>query len=95
MVCSRQMETESRRSLQYAEAGGVLTGVLFASVLAGFLIGWLAGSAGIGLLIGAVIGIVALAASVYMVYLLEIVKLANPIIRRREEQARAERNKVA
>jgi UDP-GlcNAc:undecaprenyl-phosphate/decaprenyl-phosphate GlcNAc-1-phosphate transferase len=40
-------------------------------------------------------GLVALAASVYMVYLLEIVKLANPIIRRREEQARAERNKVA
>ena len=36
-------------------------------------------------------GLVALAASVYMVYLLEIVKLANPIIRRREEQARAER----
>jgi UDP-GlcNAc:undecaprenyl-phosphate GlcNAc-1-phosphate transferase len=34
---------------------------------------------------------VALAASVYMVYLLEIVKLANPRIRRREEQARAER----
>jgi hypothetical protein len=26
-----------------------------------------------------------------MVYLLEIVKLANPIIRRREEQSRAER----
>ena len=39
--------------------------------------------------------VVALAASVYMVYLLEIVKLANPIIRRREEQTRAERNKVA
>jgi UDP-GlcNAc:undecaprenyl-phosphate/decaprenyl-phosphate GlcNAc-1-phosphate transferase len=30
----------------------------------------------------------ALAASVYMVYLLEIVKLANPRIRRREQQAR-------
>ena len=41
------------------------------------------------------IGLVALAASLYMVYLLEIVKLANPIIRRREEQARSERNKVA
>jgi UDP-GlcNAc:undecaprenyl-phosphate GlcNAc-1-phosphate transferase len=37
------------------------------------------------------IGLVAFAASVYMVYLLEIVKLANPIIRRREEQDRAER----
>jgi len=41
------------------------------------------------------IGLVALAASVYMVYLLEIIKLANPIIRRREEEARAARNKVA
>jgi UDP-GlcNAc:undecaprenyl-phosphate/decaprenyl-phosphate GlcNAc-1-phosphate transferase len=41
------------------------------------------------------IGLLAVAASVYMVYLLEIVKLANPIIRRREEQARAHRNKVA
>jgi UDP-GlcNAc:undecaprenyl-phosphate GlcNAc-1-phosphate transferase len=37
------------------------------------------------------IGLVALAASLYMVYLLEIVKLANPRIRRREEAARAER----
>src|SRR5919199_1645994 len=36
-----------------------------------------------------VIGLAALAASVYMVYLLEIVKLANPRIRRREEEARA------
>ena len=36
------------------------------------------------------IGAVALGASVYMVYLLEIVKLANPRIRRRErEEARA------
>jgi UDP-GlcNAc:undecaprenyl-phosphate GlcNAc-1-phosphate transferase len=41
------------------------------------------------------IALVAFAASVYMVYLLEIVKPANPIIRRREEQARSERNKVA
>jgi len=36
----------------------------------------------------AVIGLFALAASVYMVYLLEIVKLANPRIRRREQEAR-------
>jgi UDP-GlcNAc:undecaprenyl-phosphate/decaprenyl-phosphate GlcNAc-1-phosphate transferase len=35
------------------------------------------------------IGAVALGASIYMVYLLEIVKLANPRIRRREEAARA------
>ena len=37
------------------------------------------------------IGLVALAASLYIVYLLEIVKLANPRIRRREQQAEAER----
>jgi UDP-GlcNAc:undecaprenyl-phosphate GlcNAc-1-phosphate transferase len=37
------------------------------------------------------IGLFALAASVYIVYLLEIVKLANPRIRRREQQAQAER----
>jgi len=49
------METESRRSLQYAEAGGVLTGVLFASVL-------------IGLLIGAVIGIPLATFAVYWRY---------------------------
>jgi UDP-GlcNAc:undecaprenyl-phosphate GlcNAc-1-phosphate transferase len=42
-----------------------------------------------------VFGLVALAASVYMVYLLEIVKLANPIMRRREEQARARERKSA
>ncbi|HWB23202.1 MAG TPA: MraY family glycosyltransferase [Gaiellaceae bacterium] len=38
----------------------------------------------------AVIGLLALGSSVYVVYLLEIVKLANPFIRRRAEQARAE-----
>jgi len=36
----------------------------------------------------AAIGTFALAASVYMIYLLEIVKLANPRIRRREQEAR-------
>jgi UDP-GlcNAc:undecaprenyl-phosphate GlcNAc-1-phosphate transferase len=35
------------------------------------------------------IGLAAIGASVYMVYLLEIVKLANPRIRRREQEARA------
>ena len=40
----------------------------------------------------AAIGLAALAASVYIIYLLEIVKLANPRIRRREQEAaRAER----
>jgi UDP-GlcNAc:undecaprenyl-phosphate/decaprenyl-phosphate GlcNAc-1-phosphate transferase len=38
----------------------------------------------------AAIGAAALGASIYMVYLLEIVKLANPRIRRREQAARAE-----
>ena len=38
--------------------------------------------------VDASIGLLALAASLYIVYLLEIVKLANPIIRRREQLAR-------
>src|ERR671930_2267756 len=41
------------------------------------------------------IGAFALAASVYMVYLLEIVKLANPRIRRREQEAREAARKSA
>ena len=40
------------------------------------------------MVIDAAIGLCAIAASVYIVYLLEIVKLANPIIRRREQEAR-------
>jgi hypothetical protein len=59
------MEPERRRGPQYAEAGGVLVGVLFASVAVGLGIGWLAGSAGIGILIGAVIGF---PLSIYTVY---------------------------
>jgi len=43
----------------------------------------------------AAIGALALAASIYMVYLLEIVKLANPIMKRREEQARDEKRQSA
>jgi UDP-GlcNAc:undecaprenyl-phosphate GlcNAc-1-phosphate transferase len=46
-------------------------------------------------LVVSLFGLVALAASVYMVYLLEIVKLANPMIRRREEQARVDKRKSA
>ena len=38
--------------------------------------------------VDALIGLAALAASVYIVYLLEIFKLANPILRRREQLAR-------
>jgi UDP-GlcNAc:undecaprenyl-phosphate/decaprenyl-phosphate GlcNAc-1-phosphate transferase len=41
-------------------------------------------------LIAGGVGLVALAASIYIAYLLEIIKLANPRIRRRDEQARAE-----
>ena len=43
----------------------------------------------------AAIGAVALAASIYMVYLLEIVKLANPRIRRRERQVREAERRTA
>jgi UDP-GlcNAc:undecaprenyl-phosphate GlcNAc-1-phosphate transferase len=46
-------------------------------------------------LVVSLFGLVALAASVYMVYLLEIVKLANPIMRRREELALGEKRKSA
>ena len=59
------MEPQNRPPLQYAEAGGVLVGVLFASVALGLLIGWVAGSAGIGILIGSVIGV---PLSIYTVY---------------------------
>ena len=38
--------------------------------------------------IDAAVGLLAIGASVYVVYLLEIVKLANPFIRRREERKR-------
>jgi UDP-GlcNAc:undecaprenyl-phosphate/decaprenyl-phosphate GlcNAc-1-phosphate transferase len=41
------------------------------------------------------IALLALAASVYIAYLLEIIKLANPRIRRREEQARDEARRSA
>jgi hypothetical protein len=62
------MEAKNRPSAQYAEAGGVLIGVVFASVAVGLLIGWLAGSAGIGILIGAVIGIPLATYTVYWRY---------------------------
>jgi UDP-GlcNAc:undecaprenyl-phosphate GlcNAc-1-phosphate transferase len=45
--------------------------------------------------IDAAVALFAIAASVYIVYLLEIIKLANPFIRRREELERAERRKIA
>ena len=45
--------------------------------------------------IDAAVAVLAIAASVYIVYLLEIIKLANPFIRRREELARAEQRKIA
>ena len=58
-----------------ATASGLLLGTTGAAMVVGALVGWAFGSWGIGL--------VALAASVYIVYLLEIVKLANPRVRRR------------
>ena len=43
---------------------------------------------GVGIDVG--IGLLAIGASIYVIYLLEIVKLANPFIRRREEAEREE-----
>ena len=43
----------------------------------------------------AVIGLVAIGASIYVVYLLEIVKPANPFIRRREDAERSQERKTA
>ena len=40
--------------------------------------------------VDAAIGLLAIATSLYIVYLLEIVKLMNPRIRRREAEARAQ-----
>src|SRR4051794_9307817 len=42
-----------------------------------------------------VVGVLAVSASAYIVYVLEIVKLANPFIRRRDERARTEARKSA
>jgi UDP-GlcNAc:undecaprenyl-phosphate/decaprenyl-phosphate GlcNAc-1-phosphate transferase len=46
-------------------------------------------------LVAGAVGMLAVAASVYIAYLLEIIKLANPKIRRREEAARAEARRSA
>jgi len=46
-------------------------------------------------LIAGGVALVALVASVYIAYLLEIIKLANPRIRRREERAREEARRSA
>jgi UDP-GlcNAc:undecaprenyl-phosphate/decaprenyl-phosphate GlcNAc-1-phosphate transferase len=45
--------------------------------------------------VAGVVGIAALAASVYIAYLLEIIKLANPRVRRRDDQARREQRRTA
>src|SRR5829696_679107 len=47
------------------------------------------------LAVDAAVGVLAVAASAYIVYVLEIVKLANPFIRRREERARTATRKSA
>jgi hypothetical protein len=51
------MEPSARRPFEPAGAGGLLLGILLASIAVGVLIGWIAGSGGIGALIGAVVGI--------------------------------------
>jgi len=51
------MEPSARRPFEPAGAGGLLLGILLASIAIGVLIGWVAGSGGIGALIGAVVGI--------------------------------------
>jgi hypothetical protein len=62
------MEPSARRPFEPAGAGGVLLGMLLASIALGALIGWLAGAAGIGALIGAVVGIPLAVYSVYRRY---------------------------
>jgi len=59
------MEPSERRPFEPAGAGGLLVGILVATIAVGLLIGWLAGNAGIGVLIGAVVGI---PLAVYTVY---------------------------
>jgi hypothetical protein len=62
------MEPSARRQFEPAGAGGVLLGVLLASIALGALIGWAFGAAGIGALIGAVAGIPLAVYSVYRRY---------------------------
>jgi len=62
------MEPTARRQLEPAGAGGLLLGVLLASIGVGALIGWAAGAVGIGVLIGAVVGIPLAVYSVYRRY---------------------------
>jgi asparagine N-glycosylation enzyme membrane subunit Stt3 len=62
------MEPSARRTFEPAGAGGVLLGILLASIAFGALIGWAAGSWGIGALIGAVVGIPLAVYSVYRRY---------------------------
>jgi UDP-GlcNAc:undecaprenyl-phosphate GlcNAc-1-phosphate transferase len=50
---------------------------------------------GTNVALDAVIGLLAIGASIYVVYLLEIVKLANPFIRRREEAVREQQRRSA
>jgi hypothetical protein len=62
------MEPTARRSFEPAGAGGILLGILLASIAFGALIGWAAGAWGIGALIGAVVGIPLAVYSVYRRY---------------------------
>ena len=62
------MEPSARRPFEPAGAGGLLLGILVASIAVGLLIGWIAGSAGIGILIGAVVGLPLAVFTVYRRY---------------------------
>ncbi|MFL5945235.1 MAG: hypothetical protein ACJ74C_07335 [Gaiellaceae bacterium] len=62
------MEPTARRQFEPAGAGGLLLGILLASIGVGALIGWAVGSAGLGALVGAVLGIPLAVYSVYRRY---------------------------
>jgi F0F1-type ATP synthase assembly protein I len=62
------MEPSARRPFEPAGAGGLLLGVLVATIAVGLVIGWIAGSIGIGILIGAVIGLPLAVFTVYRRY---------------------------
>lgn len=62
------MDPATRPSFEPAGAGGLLLGILLASMVIGALIGWAAGSVGIGVLVGAVAGIPLAVYSVYRRY---------------------------
>jgi hypothetical protein len=63
-----RMEPTARPSFRPAAAGGVLLGVLVATIAIGALVGWALGSIGYGFLIGAIVGVPLAILSVYLTY---------------------------